>query len=110
LENTSTSEVSVEIPESIIRFKQVRDIYIVNFISELPEEIGNLPSLMMLSLQNNTKLKSLPRSLVTSKTLEVIVLRNYTGELPSGFLDVYELIESGSEDGTKLYIRTGLDD
>lgn len=110
LENTSNSSISIRIPESIIRFKQLRDVYMVNFVSELPEEIGKLPNLMMLSLQNNENLKSLPKSLVTSKTLEVIVLRNYRGELPSGFLDVYELTESGSDDGTKLYIRTGLDD
>ena len=110
LENTSDSDVSIELPDTISRFRELTDLYIVNFVSELPEEIGNLPNLNMLSLQNNSNLKSLPASLVTSESLDVIVLKNYTGQLPNGFLDVYEIVESGEDDGTKLYIKTGLED
>jgi Leucine-rich repeat (LRR) protein len=58
--NTSTEEVTIEVPDSISRFQSLTAILFENMISELPNSICDLKNLVFLALPNNRELKSIP--------------------------------------------------
>jgi Leucine-rich repeat (LRR) protein len=66
----------LEIPPTIGKFKDLVAIVLENCVKSVPEELGQLESLMFLTLQNNKLLESLPESLADLENLELITLSN----------------------------------
>ena len=64
--NTSDSNMAFEIPAAIGRFKKADSIFFGNFISSLPEEIGECENLSFLSLPDNKNLRTLPWDAINS--------------------------------------------
>jgi hypothetical protein len=54
------SQVTIKIPKSIDRFKNMQSILLENCITEIPDTICNLPELRFLSLNNNPDLTNIP--------------------------------------------------
>ena len=63
------------LPEKFTTFSNLEILHIEGLLNALPENIGNLKKLKFLSLAKNPELKSLPASLATIPTLEVINLK-----------------------------------
>lgn len=74
LVNKSTDTLNLDIPPSISKFKNLIALVLENCVRTLPEEIGQIDSLMFLTLQNNPNLVSLPESLADLDFLELISL------------------------------------
>lgn len=102
--NKSNDNISIKLPDNILKFKNLTELHIKNFINSLPEKIGELENLIVLSLHDNPDLKKIPNSVLTSKNLDTIILNGYTGSLPNGFEDVYEEIP-GENTSSKWFIR-----
>lgn len=54
------NEITVKIPESISRFKNLQMVLLDNCIDSIPDSICELPKLKFLALINNPKLQSIP--------------------------------------------------
>jgi hypothetical protein len=65
----------LEIPKSIGRFTQLRKLTLIGFVKKMPEAIGQLENLSVLSLGKN-KVKTIPNDIKQCKNLEIIVLSN----------------------------------
>jgi len=74
--NKSNDQLNLEIPPTIGKFKDLVAIVLENCVKSVPEELGQLESLMFLTLQNNKLLESLPESLADLENLELITLSN----------------------------------
>ena len=70
--NTSTP-VDLRIGDEITKFKELTVLLLQNVISELPESIGSLPELKILSLPDNKNLTKLPES-ISNLSLDFLVL------------------------------------
>jgi hypothetical protein len=88
---------SLEIPESIGKFKNLDAIHLENIVGKLPDSIGNLNKLIFLSLPNNKNLQSLPKQIANLPNLSVINLKgsNPNVQVPKEILDKAEDPESG---------------
>lgn len=80
LVNKSNDELNLDIPASISKFKNLIALVLENCVRTIPNQIGELDSLMFLTLQNNKNLVSLPESLADLEFLELISL---SGSNPS---------------------------
>ena len=78
--NKSHDELNLDIPASISKFKNLIALVLENCVRTIPEQIGELDSLMFLTLQNNKNLVGLPESLADLEFLELISL---SGSNPS---------------------------
>lgn len=87
LENTSSEIIGIDVPKSIGKFKLLDSLTIKKFIRSLPEEIGDLNELTLITLIENPELKKLPESLGNLKNLEVISLNGTPAELPKSLKD-----------------------
>ena len=58
--NKDNSDVIINIPESISRFKELNMIFLDNCIESIPDSICTLSNLRFLALTNNQKLTSIP--------------------------------------------------
>jgi hypothetical protein len=79
--NKSNDNLSVDIPPSIGKFKNLTMLQLDGIVKTLPDEIGNLENLFMLVLSNNSKLKSLPASIGNLRKLVVINLMGSDSDL-----------------------------
>jgi hypothetical protein len=70
MENKSNDSISLELPESIGRFTELKTLVIDNMIKSLPESIGNCRQLSFLNLTNNSQLDKLPESISKLTCLE----------------------------------------
>ena len=78
--NKSNDSLDLTLPRSINKFQDLVAIVLENCVKVIPEELGQLESLMFLTLQNNKNLVSLPESLADLENLELIAL---TGSNPN---------------------------
>jgi hypothetical protein len=78
--NKSNDSLDLTLPRSISKFQDLVAIVLENCVKVIPEELGQLESLMFLTLQNNKNLVSLPESLADLENLELIAL---TGSNPN---------------------------
>ena len=69
-------EISLKIPESIGKFKNLTALHLVGCVSKFPESICNLEKLQFLSLPDNPQLQMLPSCLANLPKLTVINLKN----------------------------------
>ena len=105
IENDTSAELSVNIPESIGDLTKLRVLTLIKVVASIPESIGNCKSLMALSLTHNPNLKTIPKSLVNLPKLEFVNLRGSSNvKFPEIFLQHYEECQDG------LYYRIGSDD
>ena len=72
--NKSTNNLSLNVPDTLGRFKDLTAIHFVNCVKTLPNTICNLTQLQFLSLPDNKELNSLPECLVNLNRLCVINL------------------------------------
>lgn len=89
LKNTSGDNLGLDIPKSITRFKNLSALVLTNIVRSLPEEIGQLENLEVLSLSNNSELKKLPQSIMNLPELMFVVLSGSNPELPKGFTEKF---------------------
>jgi hypothetical protein len=71
-----TSDMAVELPKSVGRFKNLNALHLEGILNKLPKEIGELKDLVFLSLPNNPNLTSLPEEVSKLNNLQVINLKN----------------------------------
>jgi hypothetical protein len=93
--NKSKTEVNLELPSSISRFQDLEALLLMNCVSSIPENIGDLKNLNFLALPDNTNLTSLPSSILDLPSLLFINLKGSNPMLPEGFNDRF------SEEGGK---------
>lgn len=70
------ADISLNIPESIGKFKNLTALHLVGCVSKFPESICNLDKLQFLSLPDNPGLQMLPSCLANLPRLTVINLKN----------------------------------
>ena len=70
------ADISLNIPESIGKFKNLTALHLVGCVSKFPESICNLDKLQFLSLPDNPGLQMLPSCLANLTKLTVINLKN----------------------------------
>ena len=70
------ADISLNIPESIGKFKNLTALHLVGCVSKFPESICNLEKLQFLSLPDNPGLQMLPSCLANLPKLTVINLKN----------------------------------
>jgi len=63
IENKSKDDITLKIPDSIGRLRELSTFVCDNVIDSLPESIGECRQLVFLNLTNNTKLTTLPKSI-----------------------------------------------
>ena len=61
--NNSTEKMTLDVPSSIVRFKNLKSIMMQNCVKTLPDNLGDLQNLHFLSLPNNKELRTLPESI-----------------------------------------------
>ena len=71
-----TSDMAVELPKSVGRFKNLNALHLEGILNKLPKEIGELKDLVFLSIPNNPNLDKLPEEVANLKNLQVINLKN----------------------------------
>lgn len=74
--NNTNKKVSVELPSSIGRFKNLQMMSLTNCISKIPKEICNCTSLEFLNFTKNKDLTTFPACLIDLPNLESL---NFTG-------------------------------
>jgi len=100
--NKSNSEINLDVPASISRFKDLQALLLMNCVSSIPENIGDLEKLSFLSLPNNPNLTSLPSSVLDLPSILFVNLTNSNPTLPEGFNDRFT--EEGGGNG-RLFVR-----
>jgi hypothetical protein len=100
--NKSNSEINLDVPASISRFKDLQALLLMNCVSSIPENIGDLEKLSFLSLPNNPNLTSLPSSVLNLPSILFVNLTNSNPTLPEGFEDRFT--EEGGGNG-RLFVR-----
>lgn len=88
--NKSNDAISLSIPRSIGRFRDLEALLLMNCVSELPEEIGLLENLTFLALPSNPTLSRLPKSILQLKNVRFINLQGSNPEFPEGFENYYK--------------------
>jgi hypothetical protein len=74
--NSSNEEISLDIPPSIRRFKNLNLILLQKLVKSIPDEIGELQDLGYLGFPNNPNLTKLPESIANLNNLVFVNLRN----------------------------------
>eukprot|EP00009_Paramoeba_aestuarina_P002491 CAMPEP_0201511326 /NCGR_PEP_ID=MMETSP0161_2-20130828/3807_1 /ASSEMBLY_ACC=CAM_ASM_000251 /TAXON_ID=180227 /ORGANISM="Neoparamoeba aestuarina, Strain SoJaBio B1-5/56/2" /LENGTH=390 /DNA_ID=CAMNT_0047906777 /DNA_START=133 /DNA_END=1302 /DNA_ORIENTATION=+ len=72
-----------------------------NDIDEIPEEIGNMRDLLVLSFANNGRALQLPDSISKLKKLRKMYLRGSQFQIPESLVDVNSLVEVDLSPGLK---------
>ena len=84
--NTSNENISLEIPESISRFKSLTAVLFSNIISSLPESICELEKMVFIAVPDNRELKSIPECVLNLPNLTFLnVNRCPNVTVPKGF-------------------------
>lgn len=96
INNNSKENISLDVPESIGRFKSLQALLLQNIVKSLPESVGELTELNFLALPDNKELKSLPGSLSKLNNLTFLTLRgtNPNIKIPEEFSE--KLTEEGN--------------
>lgn len=61
--NKSKESISLNVPETLSRFKSLEALLLQNIVKSLPNSIGELKSLHFISLPDNKDLKTIPESI-----------------------------------------------
>lgn len=82
--NRDKTDITISIPPSISRLKNLEALFLENCIDSLPEEVCQLKDLAFLTLVNNPKLRSLPECIGDMPNLIFVNFRGSNVEAPSG--------------------------
>jgi len=97
VENNSKETVSLDLPKSIGRFKNLKTLLLKNLIKSIPAEIKNCSKLNFLSLSDNKELKVLPKEVGDLPNLSFLALSNnnpsVNQNIPQGIKDRF--VEEG---------------
>lgn len=69
-------KISLNLPSSITRFKNLTSIYFKNCLVSLPEEICSLENLVFIALEGNSKLENLPDGIIDLPKLLFLNLKD----------------------------------
>jgi hypothetical protein len=100
VKNESNTTIEYDLPETIGRFTNLTAIMFKNFIKKLPNSIGNLKNLSLVTLTNNAKLDTLPESMADLPELTFI---NLVGNSPN-FKIPEKLKEQLTDEGDGFYL------
>lgn len=82
------TNIDIKIPKEIGRFKDLKMILLENCVSEIPEEICELPKLRFLALTNNKNLKRIPECIADLPNLFFLNLKGSPNvEVPQAIKD-----------------------
>ena len=97
INNTSNQTIGLDVPESIGQFKDLSGLVLQNMVKSLPENIGSLQNLNILSLPFNKELKELPKSINNMESLSFINLKGTNPNLiiPEDFKE--RMLDQGEE-------------
>lgn len=96
--NNSNEKMSLDVPESISRFQNLKSIMMQNCVKTLPENLGVLKDLKFLSLPNNKELRHLPESISEIPDLMFVNVMDCPNvKLPEKLKEVLE------DDGSGFY-------
>ena len=62
MENTSSTPIALDLPESIGKLTELKTLIIDNMVKSIPESIGNCTKLKFINLPNNPQLESIPEA------------------------------------------------
>jgi hypothetical protein len=93
--NKSKDNFTFALPKSISRFKNLEALLLMNCVSSIPEEVGQLSNLSFLALPDNPNLESIPSSVLNLQNLMFINLKGSEPKLPEGFQDKFNNEGSG---------------
>lgn len=100
--NKSNEKISLDVPPTLGRFKNLEALLLMNCVKSLPNEIGQLTNLSFLALPENPSLAALPDSIVNLPNLMFVNLKGSKPKLSQPFLDKFgEEGSSGSGFFTK---------
>ena len=101
IENTSSEDISIDVPESISRFDNLENLMLTKICKSIPESILKLKNLEFLSLPDNKNLEKLPDGLSTMPNLSFISVQNSNADkvLPN------DVKESFADIGGGYYLR-----
>lgn len=98
VENNSKETVTLDLPKSIGRFRNLKTLLLKNLIKSIPAEIKNCSKLNFLSLSDNKELKSLPNEVGQLPNLSFLALSNnnpaLNDSIPQGIRDRF--VEEGA--------------
>ena len=96
IQNKSSQDIMITIPEEIAKFKNLRMIFFENCISSIPNSICDLPKLELVALVNNPKLTSIPDCIVNLPKLEFMNLSGSNNlKIPEGLRDKMDELGGG---------------
>jgi hypothetical protein len=92
INNKSSENISLNVPSSIGRFKDLEALMLQNIAKTLPDEVCQLKNLNFLALPNNKDLQSLPECIKELPLLAFINLKdvNPNINIPQGLKDSLE--------------------
>jgi hypothetical protein len=93
--NTSNTPVYLELSEAIGQFTELDTLLLQNVVKEIPESIGNLRNLDILSLTDNKELKTIPNSILNLENLAFLVLTGSGVELSSEMAEEFMVTADG---------------
>jgi len=95
--NKSKEKIALIVPSTITRFKNLSVLLFQNIVKELPENLGELSKLTIISLPDNKDLVSLPESIVDLEDLSFIQLKgsNPNLKIPEKLLENLDDVGNG---------------
>jgi hypothetical protein len=95
--NTSSTPVYLDL-EAVSQFTELDTLLLQNVVKEIPESIGNLRNLDILSLTDNKDLRTLPESILNLENLTFLVLTGsgvqLSGEMAEAFMETADGVYS----------------
>ena len=95
--NKSNENIALTVPSTITRFKNLTVMLFQNIVKELPENLGDLSKLQIISLPDNKELVSLPESIVNLEDLSFIQLKgsNPSIKIPEKLMENLDAVGDG---------------
>jgi hypothetical protein len=106
INNTTDTSIDIKIPNSITRLSNLESLILHNCVSEIPEVVGTMTSLLFLNVTSNKNLTTLPASLVNLNCVAFISVKNssITPEtLPAEFLETF--VQDGEDGKNAMWSR-----
>ena len=82
IKNRDNEGLTIKIPQTITKFKNLQHLVLVNCIDEVPDYICQLENLNILGVMNNPKLTRLPECLGTMSSLDFINFKETPAQAP----------------------------
>jgi hypothetical protein len=94
--NKSNEKIALDVPPTLGRFKNLEALLLMNCVKSLPETIGELTKLSIISLPDNPNLTSLPDSILNLNNLMFLNLKGSKPNLSERFNSEFGEESSGN--------------